>query len=408
MQTYKPSLQRIKEEYQQMIELTIKWSLLNSWSDNVEGLDRMLDILIQDFAILKGENTTISFSPRLMTNSKGDRIEKPLGKALSIKKRKTAPIQIFLAGHMDTVYPPSHPFPIIKKGKEIVNGPGVTDMKGGLVVLLKTLEALEQSPFADRIGWELFINPDEEIGSPGSYSYFIEAAKRYQIGMIFEPSLPDGSFVSHRKGTANYTLIVRGTSAHAGRDFFSGQSAIYGMAFIIGELEKLSQAEKHITVNVGHIEGGGAVNIVPDLAICKINIRANESEEMKKTSDHMHLIIHQVNQKGFLRCSLIEDTFRLPKSFDTKTQNLFKLYEDCAHLLDLPFTLKPSGGACDGNILSAAGLPTIDSLGVMGGHLHTTDEFIWLPSLVQKTELASLFLFRISTGELSLEELHHA
>ena len=401
MKRHQSHLDWISNEHSIMIKLVEKWALVNSWSHNIDGLRTLLEILADDFKILGGKQEIISFQPIKTVDNQGNIIEKSIGQTLSIKKRMTAPIQLLLGGHMDTVYPPHSDFQHVLIEKEMIKGPGVTDMKGGLVVLLKALQALERSPYAESIGWEIIINADEEIGSPGSINVFKEAAHRNHIGLIFEPSLPDGSFVCERKGTANFTLVVKGRSAHAGRDFHNGRSAIYAIAHLIHKIELLNDPIKDITLNVGHIEGGGPVNIVPDRAICKINMRAHNLQDMEYIGTHMRKIVNEGQSEG-ITCELIEDSLRMPKSFDKRTEKLFQLYETCATQLSIPFYMKSSGGACDGNILASAGLTTIDSLGVVGGKIHTHEEYLIPDSLKERAQLAALFLLEIASGHIIL------
>jgi glutamate carboxypeptidase len=404
MYTHKPYLDLIHNECSAMTALTEKWALINSWSHNLSGLQSMLAVLKDDFKILNAPQTTLSFPSKKTVGNKGQLIETGFGKALLIKKRPEAPVQILLSGHMDTVYPPGESDPIVVIEKEVIRGPGVADMKGGLVVLLKAVETLERSPHAQRVGWEIFINADEEIGSPGSEQFFTEAAKRHCLGLVFEPSLPDGSFIDRRKGTANLTLVVRGRAAHSGRDFYSGRSAIYAIADLIRQIEYLSDQKKDVTVNIGYLEGGGPVNIVPDLALCKINVRTREPEDMVDVREKIdQIIFSQVDREG-ISLSLREDSARPPKPFDDKTQQLFQLYKGCAKQLNIPFQTRSSGGACDGNILAAAGLPTIDSLGVVGDKIHTSDEYLLSKSLVQRAQLSGLFLLELASGHFNMNK----
>lgn len=399
MNSYLSQLGWIENQYDTMCHLVEKWAKINSWSENLPGLDKMLSTLMEDFKVLEADRQIISLPPRYSIGLKGNLIEKPSAKALSIRKRPKAPIQVLLGGHMDTVYPPTEP-PVhpVRAGDKLI-GPGVTDMKGGLVILLKTLEALEQSPEAESLGWEILINPDEEIGSPGSYPLFAAAAKRNQVGLIFEPSFSDGVFVNQRKGSANYTIIARGKAAHAGRDFASGHSAIYAMAHFIHKLEAINHTEG-VTINVGHIEGGGVTNIIPDLSICRINVRAHKALDMIQLKEKMGEIIKDCNKREGIKMELIEETSRLPKPFDKKAQGLFEHFRNCATQLNIPFALRQSGGVTDGNILSNEGLPTFDSLGAIGGNIHTQDEYLELPSLIQRTQLTSLFLFNLAIGDI--------
>lgn len=401
MQISQPDLEWIDSQSEIMTHLVEKWAGINSWSDNLIGLSTMLALLLEDFAILKGEISILPLAKRKVINSRGILIEMPAARALSIRKRPEALNQVFLGGHMDTVFPPSHPFQQVEKiDKDTLRGPGVTDMKGGLAVLLKTLESLERSSYANRIGWEMLINPDEEIGSPGSTPLFAAAAKRAHLGLIFEPSFADGALVNARKGSANYTLIARGQASHAGRDFSAGKSAIYALADLIRELEGLNDQEKGQILNVGYIEGGGPVNIVPELAICRLNTRAVTAAHMQSLREHIQAIVHSGWHRRHIQFELIEESFRMPKVLDANTQRLIDCYQQCAEQLRHPFSLRASGGVTDGNTLAEAGLPTLDSMGVIGGNIHTDEEYLHLPSLTDKTKLNALFLFKLASGEI--------
>ena len=156
-----------------------------------------------------------------------------------------------------------------------IQGPGVTDAKGGLLVMLKALEAFERSPWANELGWEALINPDEEIGSPGSKLLLEKAARTNDIGLVFEPSLSDGNLVGSRRGSGNFVVMVKGRAAHAGREPHIGRNAINALAEFVVQLNSLPPGALGLTLNVGYIEGGGPVNVVPDRAICKFNVRVS-------------------------------------------------------------------------------------------------------------------------------------
>ncbi|WP_068468152.1 hydrolase [Candidatus Protochlamydia phocaeensis] len=409
MHAYRPYLEWIKSQQTYLQYLVRTWTAINSFSTHLIGLQAMLAALQKGFACLEGQERIISLPQRRFLRPDGVLASQQLGQALSIRKRPTAPIQVLLAGHMDTVYPPSSPFQSIEeKDGQIWNGPGLTDMKGGLAILLIALAALERSPYADQVGWEILINPDEEIGSPSSAGLFQEAAKHYQLGLIFEPSFPDGAFVSERKGSVNYSIVVRGRAAHAGRDFFSGASAIYALSQFIQEVEKFNQPGQETTVNVGHIEGGGPVNIIPDLAICRLNMRSAKAEDILSSQKKLEAIAHQCMRREGIQIEVFQENLRLPKPFDSQTQKLFNLYGSCAEELGIPFQLRSTGGVCDGNTLAGAGLPTLDSIGAKGGLIHTHEEYLFLPSLVERAQLTALFLFKLATREMTFEkELSH-
>lgn len=396
MTPFHPTLDWIHKQYPHMVELLTQWSSINSWSDNISGLNEMLSALQTSFASLGGKMQTISLPPRLVVDSKGKIIEKEQGKALHITKHPHAKIKVFLGGHMDTVYPHTSHFQTTHYLDEnTLCGPGVADMKGGLVVLFKTLEALERSPFAGKIGWEVLINPDEETGSSGSQSLFVQSAKQNQLGLLFEPSFPDGSLVSSRKGSMNFTVIAKGKAAHAGRDFHYGRNAISALSRFIIDAEALTDSTKGITVNAGHIEGGGPVNIVPDLAICRFNVRMVEPKDLPLIREALHRLVAIERAPEGISFSYVDNTIRGPKPFDASQRVLFEQMKECAKELGMNLDWRPSGGVCDGNILSAEGLPTIDTLGVIGGNIHTAEEYMLLNSLTERTSLATYFLMKL-------------
>lgn len=390
-----------------MIERLESWANINSWSENLEGLTKMGEALENSFSSLKGVMERIALPPRKKIDSKGQLIEIPSGFALSIKKQRAASIQVLLAGHLDTVYPPSSPFQSVERlDPEILRGPGVADMKGGLVILLEALEAFERSPYAEKIGWEILINPDEEIGSPSSQHLFIEKAPQFNVGIIFEPAFPDGSIVSERKGSVNYTVIAHGKAAHAGRDYYAGRNAIIALARFAQGVETLNDRQKGITVNVGSFEGGGPTNIVPDLAISKVNIRMQNPKDLPKISTSMREMLKACSTPDGISFELHEHTVRPPKLFNKSHYQLFEILKTCAQTLDLELKWQPSGGVCDGNTLSGAGLPTIDTLGAVGGHIHTYDEYIFTKSLVERAKLTASFLMYLAENESLVEEIN--
>lgn len=387
----------LSSQRSEMLNTLKKWGEINSGSENVFGLERMFHELKESFAILKGSSQEHLLSPWKRVNAEGALVEQPLGKALSIFKRPEASLKIFLGGHMDTVYSVNSPFQkvtIIDEAR--IQGPGVADMKGGLLVMLKALETLERSPYAHNIGWEILINPDEEIGTPGSESLFKRAAKRNQIGLLFEPTFPDGFLVSERKGSVNFTLVVHGKSAHAGRDFFDGKNAIYAISEAIYRMERLSNAQTGTTVNVGFIEGGGPVNIVPKLAIARINVRTTDVKASESTISALKEIVESIGKREGITVELHEHTPRPPKELDDKTQYILNQLKICGEELGIKIGWKPSGGVCDGNILASAGLPTVDTLGVVGGNLHTYEEYMMIDSLVERSKLAALLLIKLA------------
>jgi len=304
-------------------------------------------------------------------------------------------VRVLLVIHYDTVYGPDNPFnrvTVLPSGRW--NGPGVVDAKGGIVVMLAALHALESSPLAHKIGWEVILNPDEEIGSPGSAHLLDEAARRSHLGLLFEPALPDGSLVGERKGSGNFTIVVRGKAAHAGRDFAAGRSAIVALSQII-----LEAAEKSggITLNCGQISGGGAVNIVPDLAIGRFNARITNKEEGERVIRLLGELVARASAMEGI-CATLHGSFSSPpKTLDARTLELFESARLCGRELGMEITWRSSGGTCDGNRLAAAGLPLIDTMGPVGGDLHSPTEYLVPESITQRAKLTAATLMRAAT-----------
>lgn len=406
MHSYIPYLNWISSQEQTLLLRVKQWAAINTFSLNINGLNQLLTLLQSSFKILDGASTFCTLPSRKVLNSNGMFHAQPLGQALTIRKRPQAPIQVLLGGHIDTVYPPSSSFQAIEETQTgIWKGPGVTDMKGGIAILLTVLEALERSPFAEQIGWEVLLTPDEEIGSPGSAYLYEAAAHHHHCGLLFEPSFPDGAFVNQRKGSVTYTVAVHGRAAHVGRDYSQGRSAVFALARIIHQLETLIHED--LIINIADVEGKGPVNIVPPLASCRINMRSSNPITLQQTIAHLQHYTKACEQEG-INIEIVQDSYRLPKPFDTHTQHLFETYADCARDLNIPFQTRPTGGVCDGNILAGAGLPTLDTAGVVGGALHTLDEYLVCSSLVERAKLAALFLFKLASKEIVIaKELFH-
>lgn len=403
MISYQSHLDTINTELPQMKDLLIRWSGINSGSRHLAGLEKMKDALVQTFQKLGAQCEQIELKAQKIVNHKGEIIEQKLGKALRFTKRPEAPLQVFLGGHYDTVFGEHHPFQEVREiDNNTLNGPGVADLKGGLIVIFKALQALEKSERASQIGWEVLINPDEEIGSPGSTYLFEEAAKKNHVGLIFEPSLPDGTIVGQRKGSGNFDIVIRGKAAHAGREHHLGRSAILALAKVIQKLEALNGVIPDMTLNVGIVEGGSALNTVPDLAIGRFNIRFAKTEDTNDIKAHVQNIIDEANTWDGIQCELYGDLTRAPKIVTEDIQKLFSHYNACAKEEGFELHMKPTGGVCDGNTLAAFGLANLDTLGVRGGKIHSSDEYILLDSMVERARLTARFLLKLAYGEIKI------
>jgi glutamate carboxypeptidase len=383
----------------------VDWSGINSGSRNAAGLNRMLDRLEAEAARLPAEVERIATRASTSIGDDGAVRTEAHADALKITARPAAPVQVVLTGHYDTVFPVESAFQTVSTRPDgALNGPGIADMKGGISVMLAALEAFESHPDRDRVGWTVLLSPDEEIGSPASAPLLAELGARGHIGMTYEPALADGTLAGARKGSGNYHLIVAGKSAHAGRAFHEGANAVAGAAMIAARLHALNGRRDGVTVNVAKISGGGALNVVADNAVVRFNVRVPD----KAASDWIETAVREIAADlpfPGLTLDLHGGMTRAPKPMDASQTALFEAVRDTGALLGQTLAWKPSGGVCEGNNLHAAGLPNVDTLGVLGGDIHSDQEFAWPASFVERAQLSALILCKVASGEIDALKL---
>lgn len=391
----------LKISYDAMLHQLYLFCQTNSGSNHLSGLVSMHDLLYKAFEPLADEIKSISLPEMPVISMTGETHFHKTGNALLIRKRPHLKRRVLLSGHMDTVYAEDSPFQTLTMLNEnTLNGPGVADMKGGLIVMLHALQAFEENESAPLLGWDVFINTDEEIGSAASSPTMIELAKHCQAALIFEPSMtPDGMLAKNRKGNIKVTLVSTGIAAHAGRDFDSGRNAICYLAEVICAINHLNGKREGVTFNVGQIAGGTALNIVPDKAVAKVDVRTTLPEDEAWVLEQFekikqHYLKEDYNLTIDSRCD------RPPKRINHGTEQLFSRLCKMGHSIGLKLEWSDSGGCCDGNNLSQLGIPVLDTLGVRGGKIHTTDEYILLDSLVERATLSALLLIDLAKNEL--------
>jgi len=384
-----------------MARLTEAWANINSGSYNPDGIIRQRNKMAEICEVLEGEATLLRVGEIPSINAEGQEVSYQPPEAFSLVKRPHAPLQILLVGHIDTVYASNNHFQSTEAlAGNILKGPGVADMKGGIVVMLKALEAFERYPHAERLGWQVLLTPDEEIGSIGSDPLLKQAAAGKQAGMIFEPALADGTLAGARGGSGNFALVVRGRAAHAGRNPEDGRNAIVACAYLTQALAALGGVRAGVTVNPGRIEGGGALNIVPDLAILHYNIRTRQHEDEGWIAAEIARIAAETARHYEVSVTPHGQFTRAPKPMAPENQRLFDLVQECGRTLGLTLGIRPSGGCCDGNNLWKYGLPNVDTLGVRGANIHSDQEIVYLDSLVERARLSALLLMKLADGAM--------
>ena len=261
LESWLPELQWLDSQRDDMLRLLVRLCDLNFGTFNLNGLADVCEVLRDQYSALGGKPKVHDIDAVEFVDERGEVTHRPLGKLLHLDGTRSGCPTVLLCIHMDTVYPETSDFQKctwLSNGK--IQGPGVADAKGGLVVMLYALTAFLRTPLADRLGWEVIINPDEEIGSPGSDQFLRQRAKQAEFGLLFEPTLPNGDFVSSRKGGGNFSFVVRGRSAHSGREFEQGRNAIVCCCQIMNEIHRFNDGGD-VTFNVGKISGGTALNV---------------------------------------------------------------------------------------------------------------------------------------------------
>lgn len=386
--------QWLADQQDQLIDTLKIWCNINSGSHHAEGVTQMANV-IGDYVqkAFDCDVTLTPLSPSVQINDEGCKTERAIGPLLSVQKRPDAKTQILFCGHMDTVFPKTSPFQHWHEiDNQTLGGPGVADMKGGILVMLAALQAFEQTPAAQNIGWQILLNSDEEIGSLSSAQLLTEAAQNSHLGMIYEPSMPDGWLAGARRGSGNFSLIVHGKAAHAGREYHLGANAIAALASAMQELDRLNSLRDTITLNLARILGGGPNNVVPDLAICHFNIRTTSLDDQAFAEQHVNQVVKQLATMSGFSVDLHGGFTRPPKPATKQQEKLFELVKQCGSELNIDLGFRATGGCCDGNNLLAAGLPNIDTLGVRGNKIHSDQEYMHMPSIVERAQLSHLIL----------------
>ncbi|MBI5770787.1 MAG: hydrolase [Verrucomicrobia bacterium] len=383
---------RLPERSAEFGALLVKWAEINSGSGHVAGLDRMRAALREEFGRIPG--ATVEELPCAGTAA-----------ALRVSLRPEAKVRVLLSGHFDTVFEADDPFQRCQwLDAERLNGPGVADMKGGLLTMLAALQAFEQTPHAANIGWDALLNPDEETGSHGSAHLFREAPRRAQFALVFEPARPNGDVVHSRKGTGSLVATCRGRAAHAAKIPNDGRNAILGLSDFLLVASKVPAEMSGVLVNVGNIRGGGpATNVVPDFATAELDLRVTREAERAPLLARFDALAAEVSARHGVTLELRGGFNRPPKECLPLEEKVFAAWQRAAADVGVPrFSWVHTGGASDGNLLTAAGLPNLDGLGPIGDQLHSAREFVVVSTIAQRAQLAALFLHRLAAGEISL------
>lgn len=400
------ALEQLDAQNDAIAARTEAWSAINSGSYELAGLEAMRARLLEVCAALPGQTELAPLAPTQRVRADGETERVEHGASVRVRVRPGAPVQIALTGHYDTVFPARHAFQKPWRAEaDTMRGPGVADMKGGIAVMLAALEAFEAMPGEKRVGYEVLLSPDEEIGSPASAALLAELGKRAHVGMTYEPALATGALVSARKGSGNFSLVLRGRAAHVGRAFTEGRSAVIAAAEAALMLNDLNGQHEGVTFNVGAIDGGGPTNVVPDKAVLRFNVRAPDEASVAWAEDHVRRVAEHAGMRDGIDAKLHGGFARPPKPVNPPQEVLMDWVKRAASTIGVEAAFQPSGGVCEGNNLAAVGCPNIDTLGPCGGGLHSDQEFVRISSFAERAKLSLLLLAGLNEGVFDVADL---
>ena len=375
-------LELCRQRQPEMLDLLRRMVEMESPSDNKEALDRLGRFLGAEFSRLGAQ---VTFIPQ---SDAGDHLKAELPGNAEPTGRAGKPI--LLLGHFDTVWPlgtlEKMPFKV-ENGRAF--GPGIYDMKTGIVMMLFALRALREMG-AQRRPVTVLLDSDEEVGSRTGRPAVEAVAKDCEAVLVLEPSQTiHGYLKTARKGVGDFLLRVRGRASHAGVDFEKGHSAIVELSRQLLEVTKFTDLQRGITVNPGVISGGSRTNVVAAEAAAEIDIR------IARLKDGPELEQKFQSLKSFDPGCTIEVSGginRPPMERTAGTVRLFQVAREQGSALGMELEEASTGGGSDGNFTSALGIPTLDGLGAVGQGAHASNESIVLEELPRRTALLAALI----------------
>ncbi|WP_434386698.1 M20 family metallopeptidase [Melittangium boletus] len=354
---------------------------VNSWTENPKG-GREVGALLREQLALPGLTAEVVASTRyadhLVFRSQGAPGRAPLA----------------LVGHLDTVFPPGR-FEGYRVDGPLRRGPGVLDMKGGLVVIAWALKALVAAGGLERLPpLRLVVVSDEEVGSPEGTRVIREAIAGAEACLVFESGRAGDAIITRRKGTGMAVATAHGKAAHAGNAHQEGANALWALARFVDRVQQLTDYPRGLTVNVGKVTGGQGKNTVPDQAVAEVDLRFCTRADGESLVQRFHEAAREAaaGVPG-TRVEVQGGVAREPLERTEASAALMDAYGACAHLSGLGRGESPLvGGGSDASTSSAMGIPSIDGLGPRGKGFHTVEEFIEVDTLVPKAQALARYL----------------
>jgi glutamate carboxypeptidase len=378
------ALDALRARRHEMPALTRLWVEINSFTENVAGVNRVAERMDEAFALPSLRREVLSSDRfgdhRLWLTPAAARPEARL---------------LLLIGHHDTVFPPGH-FEGWREEGDLAFGPGALDMKGGLALVRTALAALDDAGALASMPLAVVSVSDEEIGSPDSSPHILELARRADAALVFESGRENDAIVTRRKGTGAITVIAEGRAAHAGNAHAEGRNAIWALSRFIDVAQRLTDYRRGRTVSVGLIEGGTSKNTVPAHARCSVDVRFETTADATALLDALADAAAQASREiDGTQLRIEGGASRLPLERTAASAALYAEYAACQRQVGLGDSESPLvGGGSDANTVASLGVPAIDALGPRGKGFHTTHEHIDLTSFLPKAEALLRFLWR--------------
>ena len=355
---------------------------VNSFTENVEG-GRKVGVMLEELYTVAGLE-----SRRVASTKFADHL------VVSSTWANAGKAPIALVGHLDTVFPPGL-FEGYRRDGDLARGPGVLDMKGGLVVVAWALKALAEAGVLTSLpGLRLVIVADEEVGSPEGQSVIQEAIKGASGALVFEAGRKNDLLITRRKGTGAVTVTAYGKAAHAGNAHKDGANALWALAKLVDRAQALTDYDRGVTVNVGKVTGGTSKNTVPDQAEALIDLRFETRADGEALVEALRRAAEECSASvQGTRIEISGGIARLPLERTEASVRLMESYGAAAKAAGLGSgEAALIGGGSDASTAHAMGIAAIDGLGPRGIGFHTKDEQIEVATLVQKAQALARFL----------------
>ena len=388
----------VADQEDDMVALLERLTNINTGTLNKAGVAEVVGLLNTELLQLGFDSRTLAGDVIEMPSCPGSEYTIDVADHLLATKSGEGK-RMLMIGHVDTVFPVDSPFQTFSRDGDTAYGPGVSDMKGGLVVMLYALKALNHFGELEDKAISILLNSDEEIGSLSSRKYVEQQAALHDFGLVYESS-GNNRLTRARKGLGQARFVVNGRASHAGGAHQQGRSAIKELAYKIVQIENMTDYESGVTVNVGVINGGEARNTIAPCAEALVDLRYPEPQQgldaVKRWEEIFGSVYSYPVDSGELSTNSWTSLHRPPKIPTEKSDALLNKTIAIGRLLGQEFTVTDSGGGTDGSLAQAVGLPTLDSLGSDGTGAHSKREQGRISSLVERAQLSVVLIGRLA------------